>query len=255
MFDTHAHVHDKAFDSDRDAMLERAREAGVARILTIGTDLATSRDAREIAVRYGLEYAIGIHPHEAKDAPDDLAAAFDAFIASSPAPPRAIGEMGLDYYYDHSPRDVQTGVLAKGIAYARERGYPAIFHQRDAFEDFVNVLREQAPGGLRGVVHCFTGTPGEARTLVDEFGLYLGIGGVVTFKNAQGLRDAVVAVGLDKLILETDAPYLAPVPHRGSRNEPAFVAETAAALAALFGTSVERVVSRTTASAAALFGT
>jgi TatD DNase family protein len=254
MFDTHAHVHDKAFDLDREAVLERAREAGVERILTIGTDLASSRDAREVALRYGLDYAIGIHPHEAKDAPADLAEAFDAFIAGSQKAPRAIGEMGLDYYYDHSPRDVQREVLAKGIRYARERGFPAIFHERDAFADFVAVLRAEAPHGLRGVVHCFTGDTAAARVLVEDFGLYLGIGGVMTFKNAQALRDAVAAVGLDHVILETDAPYLAPVPHRGRRNEPAFVAATAAAMAGIFGTSVERVVTRTNASATALFG-
>jgi TatD DNase family protein len=254
MFDTHAHVHDKAFDPDREAVLERAREAGVERILTIGTDLATSHDAREIAVRYGLDYAIGIHPHEAKDAPADLAGAFDAFIAASPKPPRAIGEMGLDYYYDHSPREVQRDVLAKGIRYARKRGFPAVFHERDAFVDFVEVLRAEAPQGLRGVVHCFTGDTAAARLLVDEFGLYLGIGGVVTFKNAQGLRDAVAAVGLEHVILETDAPYLAPVPHRGRRNEPAFVAATAAVVAGLFATSVKTVAAKTNASAIGLFG-
>jgi TatD DNase family protein len=254
MFDTHAHVHDKAFDIDREAVLTRAREAGVERILTIGTDLATSRDAREIAVRYGLDYAIGIHPHEAKDAPADLAVAFDAFIAASPKPPSAIGEMGLDYYYDHSPRELQRHVLAEGIRYARERGFPSVFHERDAFADFVEVLRAEVPQGLRGVVHCFTADTAAARVLVDEFGLYLGIGGVVTFKNAGTLREAVLAVGLEHVILETDAPYLAPVPHRGSRNEPAFVAATAAALAALFETSVDVVVAQTNASAAALFG-
>ena len=162
--------------------------------------------------------------------------------------------MGLDYYYDHSPRELQRSVLETQLAYARSRDLPAVFHQRDAFDDFVSVLRSAAPDGVRGVVHCFTGDVAQARLLVEEFGLRLGIGGVVTFKGAQELRDAVLGVGLEHVILETDAPYLAPVPHRGRRNEPAFVAATAAALAALFGTSVVAVAERTSENARALFG-
>ena len=234
-------------------MLLKARWAGVTRILTIGTDIATSRDAREVAVRYGLDYAIGIHPHEAKDAPADLASAFDE-LASGEKKPVAIGEMGLDYYYDHSPRDVQQTVLAAQLAYAGSRNMPAIFHQRDAFDDFVQVLRDHAPAGLRGVVHCFTGDTEQARVLVRDFGLRLGIGGVMTFKTAESLRSAILDVGLDNLILETDAPYLAPVPHRGQRNEPAYVAATAEALAKLFGVSAIEVADRTTRTAEELFG-
>jgi TatD DNase family protein len=255
MFDSHAHIHDPAFESDREAMLERARAAGVDRILTIGTDLATSRAARETAVRYGLDYAIGVHPHEAKDAPADLAAALDALLAESQAKrPAAIGEMGLDYYYDHSPHEHQQVVLTMQLRYALERGMPAVFHQRDAFDDFVTILRAEGAGGMRGVVHCFTDGPEQARTLVRDFGLYLGIGGVLTFKSAGSVRDAVALVGLDHIILETDCPYLAPVPYRGRRNEPAFIAATAAALADTLGTTVEDVVARTSHNAAALFG-
>jgi len=255
MFDTHAHIHDPSFDSDRPEMLARAREAGVQRILTIGTDLDDSRRAQETARRYGLGYAIGIHPHEAAGAPENLAAAFDALVAEGgDAPPRAIGEMGLDYYYDHSPRDVQRRVLALQLRYALDRGFPAVFHQRDAFEDFVTVLREVAGGPIRGVVHCFTGTPAQARTYVDEFGLRLGIGGVATFKTAQNVRDAVLDVGLDHVVLETDCPYLAPVPHRGNRNEPAFIAATAALLGTLFSLDVAEIAARTSATARDLFG-
>jgi TatD DNase family protein len=253
MFDTHAHIHDPAFDDDREAMLARAREAGVERIITIGTDVPDSARARDAALRYGLDYAIGIHPHEAESAPDDIAAAFDALVAAAERPPRAIGEMGLDYYYDHSPRDVQRTVLLAQLAYVRERDVPAIFHQRDAFDDFVAVVREHGTG-LRGVVHCFTGNAEQAKVLTGEFGLKLGIGGVATFKNAGALRDAIVAVGLDHLILETDCPYLAPVPYRGKRNEPAFVAATAETLSTLFATPASDIVARTTANATDLFG-
>ena len=258
MFDTHAHVHDPAFDADRDARLARARAAGVTRILTVGTDVANSAAAQAAAARYGLDYAVGIHPHEAGDAPDDIAATFDALIAAGTSAPRAIGEMGLDYYYDHSPRDAQRRVLAAQMRYASERGYAAIFHLRDAFDDFATVFaaHERAGAGapLRGVVHCFTGDAEQAKRLTGEFGLFLGIGGVATFKSAQGVRDAVVAVGLQHIILETDCPYLAPVPHRGSRNEPAFLAATAALLADLFALPAPELIARTTANAVSLFG-
>jgi TatD DNase family protein len=253
MFDTHAHVHDAAFDTDRDAMLARARAAGVTRILSVGTDLETSKAAADVAARYGLDYSIGIHPHDAAGAPDDLAAAFDALAAGAAHAPRAIGEMGLDYYYDHSPRDRQRAVLAAQLRYAAERGLPAIFHQRDAFDDFDAVLAEHGRG-IRGVVHCFTGNTEQAKRMTGEYGLFLGIGGVATFKTAQQVRDAVLAVGLEHIILETDCPYLAPVPHRGSRNEPAFIEATAALLAKLFGIAPAEIVSRTTENAVSLFG-
>ncbi|MBD5657504.1 MAG: TatD family hydrolase [Candidatus Eremiobacteraeota bacterium] len=254
MFDTHAHIHDPAFDIDRDDMLARARGAGVDRIMAIGTDLADSRRAQTVAHRYGLAYAIGIHPHEAEGAPDDIAAAFDAIVAEGTTPPRAIGEMGLDYFYNHSPKAAQQRVLIAQLRYARERGIPAVFHQRDAFDDFIDILRAEGGEPVTGVVHCFTGTPAEAKTLVEEFGLHLGIGGVATFKNAQNVRDAVVAVGLDRIVLETDCPYLAPVPHRGSRNEPAFIVATAARLADLFSIATAELAARTSATARALFG-
>ncbi len=254
MFDTHAHVHVAAFDDDREAMLERASAAGITRIMTIGTDLADSERARDVAFAHDLDYAIGIHPHEAIDAPADISAAFDALVAAAERPPRAVGEMGLDYYYDHSPRDVQRSVLAAQLRYTLARGYPAVFHQRDAYGDFIDLLRAQKTAGLRGVVHCFTGDAGQARQLVDEFGLCLGIGGVVTFKTAENVRQAVRAVGLDAIVLETDCPYLAPIPHRGKRNEPAFLASTAAFVASLLGVSESTLGERTTANAEALFG-
>jgi TatD DNase family protein len=254
MFDTHAHVHAETYDGDRDEMLARARAAGIERIMTIGTDLPDSARAQRIALSCGLDYTIGIHPHETIDAPADIAAAFDALVAGAQRPPRAIGEMGLDYYYDHSPRDVQRAVLAAQLRYALAAGYPAVFHQRDAFDDFVATLRDHATPALRGVVHCFTGDAAQARMLVAEFGLRLGIGGVVTFKTADNVREAVRAVGVDAIVLETDCPYLAPIPHRGRRNEPAYMAATAAFVAELLGLGVGELTARTSATAAALFG-
>jgi TatD DNase family protein len=253
MFDTHAHIHGESFDADRDAALARARAAGVTRIQTVGCDVADSALALKVAAQFGLDASIGVHPHEAKDAPRDLAAAFDAVRAGADRAPSAIGETGLDYYYDHSPRDEQRRVLVAQLAYARTASLPLIFHQRDAFDDFVAVLRDGFSSPMRGVVHCFTGDAAQARLLVDEFGLKLGIGGVVTFKTAEGLREAVREVGLDHLILETDCPYLAPVPYRGKRNEPAFIAATAAKLAEVLETGLDEIVKRTTATALTLF--
>lgn len=252
LFDTHAHVHDAAYDADREAMMKRARDAGVERILTVGTDLVTSRRAAEIAAEFGLDYSVGVHPHEAKDAPAELSAALDALVGEGSERLCAIGEMGLDYYYDHSPRDRQRAVFVEQLRYARDRGLPAIFHLRDAFEDFVEIV-ECEGAGVRGVVHCFTGDA-EAARRITGFGFSLGIGGVMTFKNAVSLREAIRAVGLPALVLETDCPYLAPVPHRGRRNEPAYLSNVAAALAELLDSSVDEVVTRTTQTGEALFG-
>src|SRR5947209_15301440 len=172
MIDTHAHVHDRSFDEDRDAMLARARERGVNAGVRVGCDLEDSGRACEIAERHGLAATIGIHPHEAKDAPDDLPAAFDALRERYGARIVAVGETGLDYHYDHSPRDVQRAVLALQLAYARERGLPLVFHQREAHADFVAALRNGYDArAQRGIVHCFTGTPGEARVFAGGLGL------------------------------------------------------------------------------------
>lgn len=251
LIDTHAHIHDKAFDPDRDAVIERMRSAGVFSAVTVGCDLADTQRAFEAAERYDLRATAGIHPHEAKDAPSDIRAAFEPFLRNARI--AAVGETGLDYYYDNSPRDAQQRVLREQIAIARDASLPLVFHHRDAFEDFTAILRDEWREGMRGVVHCFTGDTLQARTYVDEFGLYLGVGGIVTFKTAQPIRDAVIAAGIDRVVLETDCPYLAPVPHRGERNEPAFLADTAKHLAELLQLPLDEIASRTTENAAKLF--
>jgi TatD DNase family protein len=252
MIDSHAHVHDAAFDADRDEVVRRARGAGVEAIVTVGCDLADSARAVEAASRYDLYASAGIHPHEARGAPLDVARAFAPLLAD----PRvvAIGETGLDFYYDHSPREAQERVLRAQIAVARARDLPLIFHVRDAHERTIEIVREERWPQMRGVVHCFTGNAVHANAYVEELGLLLGIGGVLTFKSAQALREAVKSVGIDPLVLETDCPYLAPVPMRGRRNEPAFVAHTAEALAQLLGLSPGAVGTRTSANARGLFG-
>lgn len=250
MIDTHAHVHDAAFNEDRPQMLQRARDCGIENIVTVGCDLDDTARAVACANEFGLYASAGIHPHEAKNMPPDLETAFAPFLAD----PRviAIGECGLDYYYGHSPRDAQIACMRAQIRLARERGYPVIFHHRDAYDDFVTVLREEFSAGMRGIVHCFTGTGEQARVYTGEFGLKLGVGGVITFKSAQQIRDAVAAVGLEHCILETDCPYLAPVPHRGKRNEPAYLADTAQALSTLLNVPPALVYERTDATARTL---
>lgn len=252
MIDTHCHIHDRKFDGERDAAVARARAAGVDAMITVGESVPDSARAIAVAQEYGCFAAAGIHPHEAKDAPATPAEALRPLLAQSPVV--ALGETGLDYYYDHSPRDVQRGVLRAQLRLARETEMPVIFHHRDAFEDFTAILREEWKIGMRGVVHCFTGTVEQAQTFVAEFGLLLGIGGVVTFANAQPLREAVRAAGVDRIVLETDAPYLAPVPMRGKRNEPAFIAHTAAMLCEILGVSLQDLIATTDRNARALFG-
>lgn len=252
LVDTHAHIHDRAFDEDRASVLSRMHATGVSQAITVGCDLADSERALGAARELGLLASAGIHPHEAKDAPEDLAAAFEPFLRDERVV--AIGETGLDYYYDHSPREIQQRVLREQIALARETGKPVIFHHRDAFEDFYAILRDEWLSGMKGVIHCFTGDTRQARIYVEEFGLYLGVGGVITFKTAQPIRDAVLATGVEHLILETDCPYLAPVPHRGQRNEPAYVAVTAQKLAELLSLGLDDVHAATTQNAQALFG-
>ena len=254
MIDTHCHLHDKQFELDREATIARARQCGISGMLAVGCDLDDSARAIALARRFELRASVGIHPHEAKDAPADAASAVAALSKDDCVV--AIGETGLDYYYDHSPRDAQARVLRAQICAARERKLPLVFHHRDAFDDFTAILRrDYDPATMRGVVHCFTGNEAQARTFVDEFGLALGIGGVLTFPNAQPLRDAVRIVGLSAIVLETDSPYLAPVPMRGHRNEPAFVAHTARKLAETLNVALAEVVAATDRNARALFGT
>jgi TatD DNase family protein len=252
LIDTHAHVHDKQFADDRAAMLERAKSAGVSRIITVGCDMGDTDRALQAAREFDLYASVGVHPHEAIDAPEDLQAAFAPYLSDERI--IAVGETGLDYYYDHSPREIQREVLRKQLRIGRESGKPLIFHHRDAFDDFVAILRDEFAPPMRGVIHCFTGDADQATTYVQEFGLFLGIGGIVTFKTAQQVRDGVLAVGLQHVILETDCPYLAPVPHRGKRNEPAFISETAKKLADLFERSYEDVCAITSENARTLFG-
>ncbi len=251
MIDTHAHIHGESFDEDRADVVARSKEADVSQIVTVGCDLADSQHALEVAREYRVFASVGIHPHEAKDAPADIGAVFEPFLQDRRIV--AIGETGLDYYYDHSPRDRQQHVLREQIRVAQKFGFPVIFHHRDAFDDFVSILREEWKPGMRGVVHCFTGDAEQAQTYVNQFGLLLGIGGVVTFNSAENVREAIRTVGIQWLVLETDCPYLTPAPHRGKRNEPMYIPVIAQKVAAVLGISVEQVSKITDENAMKLF--
>ncbi len=240
LVDSHCHLDYLAKDGDLEDVVERARAAGVGRMLTISTKLSEFEGVRAIAERYDEVFcSVGVHPHEAEGEGQRT----PGRLVELAAHPKVvgIGETGLDYYYEHSPREQQRDSFRAHIRAARETGLPLIVHSRDADEDTVAVLREgQAEGAFSGVIHCFTAGPGLAAAALD-MGLYISIAGIVTFKKAEELRATVAEVPLERLLVETDAPYLAPVPKRGKRNEPAFVAHTAAALAALKGIETEEL--------------
>ncbi len=251
LVDTHAHLDMKEYDGDRDAVVLRAREAGVSRIVSISTDAASAHETVGLAEKFeGVFASVGVHPHDAgKIRPGDL-----EDLLGLAAHPKVVawGEIGLDYHYDHSPRDVQREVFRRQVALARKAGLPLIIHTREADADTLTVLGEEGARELGGVFHCFSGDAALARAALD-MGFHVSFSGIVTFKKADALRDAARLIPSDRLLVETDAPYLAPVPHRGKRNEPARVALVAACLAEVRGASVEEVARATTENAVRLF--
>jgi len=250
--DSHAHLDGKQFDSDRDAVIARARAAGVETMIAIGNgDGPPTLDAGvRLAEKFPFMYAtIGVHPHEAKLA-DDAAFAEMERLARHPKV-IAWGEIGLDYFYDHSPRDTQQAVFSKQMELAAAAKLPIVIHCRpsndseDAWNDCLGMIEGQwAPHGLGGILHCFTGTWPQAKRALD-MGFMISFAGNITFPKALQIRDAALEVPLDRMLIETDCPYLAPVPNRGKRNEPAFVVETARKLGELRGLSAEQIGEQT----------
>ena len=236
LVDSHAHIDGEEYDADRDEVVARAHEAGVRAILNVGTGEPRS-GAFERAVRVAEEYenvyaAVGVHPHDAKLFDDEAAAQLRS-LALGNSSVIAWGEIGLDYHYDHSPRDVQREVFRRQLRIAREAGLPVIIHSREADDDTVSILREEKTGEYRrGIMHCFGGSQRMAESVM-ELGFMISFAGNVTFKKAEDLRDVARAVPLERLLIETDCPYLTPVPFRGRRNEPARVLEVAECLAGL----------------------
>ena len=252
LVDSHCHLDFPELSAELDEVVARARRAGIGLMITIGTKLTEFDRVRAIAERYDDIYcSVGIHPHEAGAEPEADAERL-ARLAEHPKVV-AIGETGLDYFYDHSPRDAQDRSFRAHIGAARLTGLPVIVHTRDADDDTAAILTEEMEkGAYPGLIHCFTSTQQLAEKAVD-LGLTISLSGIVTFKSAATLQATAAWVPADRLLVETDAPYLAPIPMRGRRNEPAFVVHTAAKVAALRGTSVEDLASTTTANVRRLF--
>jgi len=251
LIDSHAHLDGVKFADDREDVLRRAREAGVVATLTIGVDLASSERAVALATAHDELYAtVGVHPHDAARFDDADWPRLCALFTHAKV--RGVGETGLDYFYDFSPRERQQALFRRQLELAGDVGRPVVIHIRDAYDDAFALIAEVGlPAG--GVVHCFTGGPTECERAL-ALGLFVSIPGIVTFKNGDNIRAAVPLIPDDRLLVETDAPYLAPLPHRGRRNEPAYVVETARRVAELRGQSLAELASLTRANTCRLFG-
>ena len=245
LVDSHCHLDDEKFAADLDAVIARALAAGVERMMAIGT--GDGPPDLEVAIRladaHDCFYAtVGVHPHDAAKATPDTFTGLRALLSHPKV--RAIGEIGLDYHYDFSPREVQREVFAAQLRMAADAGKPIVIHTREAWEDTLSLIREH-PLPRGGIMHCFTGGPEQALQALD-LGFHLSFGGVLTFPKADNVREAARVTPVDRLLVETDAPYLAPAPHRGKRNEPAFLVETVRRLAAVRGVDEEEMAVATT---------
>jgi TatD DNase family protein len=245
-FDSHCHVHDDRMPGGTDTAVQAARDAGVTGMVTVGCDRPTSLAAIDVASRHADVWAtVGLHPHDAVQGVDTI-----ADLVDTPGIV-AVGEAGLDYYYDHSPRDLQREAFAAQIQLAHQHRLPLVIHTRDAWDDTFDVLAAEGTPE-RTIFHCFTGGPEEARRCL-EVGAFVSFSGIVTFPSATEVQAAALLVPLDRMLVETDAPYLAPVPHRGRRNQPAWVPHTARFVADLRGRPLDEVAAATTANGAAAF--
>lgn len=250
LVDSHAHLDFHQFDADRETVIERAQRAGLVAILNVGTNLRSSRASVAVAEEHDFVYAaVGVHPHDAKTV---TATVLDELRELARHPKVvAIGEIGLDYYRDLSPRPVQRQAFADQLALAAELGLPVVVHSRDAHEDVLAALQDWS--GIEGVLHSYSGGPGRLERVLG-LGFSVGISGPVTFPKADRLRTVAAAVPLDRLLVETDCPYLTPVPHRGKRNEPAYVQLVTQAVARARGASEGAVAQAAADNARRLFG-
>lgn len=249
IFDSHAHYDDEAFDADRDELLASLPELNVCAVVNAASDLSTARSGIALAEQYSFIWAAaGIHPHEAAKAPENAMEILRSLLRH----PRvvALGEIGLDYHYDFSPRDVQLDLFGRQLSLAAELDIPVIIHDREAHEDTLRLLRQYHP---RGVVHCFSGSAEMAREILS-LGMYIGLGGAVTFKNAKKPVEVAAMVPPDRLVLETDAPYMTPVPFRGTRCHSGFIAYTAARIAEIRGIKTDDILLLACENACRLYG-
>ena len=240
VFDTHAHYDDERFDADRDALLAALPGQGVELVLSAGSDMASSRVNVELAGRYDYLYAaVGVHPHSAKDFREEDLAQLESWAAHPKV--KAIGEIGLDYHYDFSPRAVQQEVLRRQMRLAQKVDLPIVFHDREAHADSLAICREIP---VRGVFHCFSGSVEMARELL-EMGYYLSFTGAITFKGARRALETIAMMPPERIMIETDAPYLTPVPYRGRRNDSTYVHLVAETIAQVRGMRTEQVIDLT----------
>lgn len=252
LFDTHCHLYDTVYDADRPAVLERARAAGIGRMLCPATDRQSSEACVELARHYdGIYAAVGIHPQEAgRVQPGDIEAI--RRMAEQEPSVVAIGEVGLDYHYDTPARDTQKEIFIEMIGLARDLDLPIDIHDREAHGDTMEILRQYGKG-LRGVFHCYSGSL-EMTTELIRMGFYFGFTGTVVFPNSKRAKQVASRIPMERILIETDSPYLTPPPYRGRRNEPAYVRYVAEEIARLRGLDVEYVISQTTANGLQVFG-
>ncbi|WP_042353280.1 TatD family hydrolase [Bacillus massiliigorillae] len=252
LFDTHAHLNAEQYEEDLEAVIERAQAEGVSKIVVVGFDKPTITKAMELAESYSFIYAsVGWHPVDAIDmTEDDL-----VWIEELAAHPKvvALGEMGLDYHWDKSPKEIQKEVFRKQIALAKRVKLPIIIHNREATQDIMNILKEEGAEEVGGIMHCFSGSAEIAKECI-KMNFYISFGGPVTFKNAKNVKEVAAQIPLDRLLVETDCPYLTPHPFRGKRNEPGYVKLVAEQIAELKNLSFEEIANITTENAKKLFG-
>lgn len=252
IFDSHAHYDDEAFDEDRDSLLPEIFKSGVSYIVNAGADIGLSKASVELSKKYEFLYpAVGIHPENADSFDDDSISTLKGLIRDNKKVV-AVGEIGLDYYYEGAERDVQKEVFEQQIKLALAEGLPVIVHDREAHGDTFDIIRKYHDKGLRGVLHCYSGSPEMALTYV-KLGFYIGFTGVITFKNAKKSLDVLKAVPLDSILIETDCPYLAPVPYRGKRNDSRNLVHVADKACEVLGLQYEYFVNVTCDNAKKLF--
>ncbi|WP_304340927.1 TatD family hydrolase [Metaclostridioides mangenotii] len=253
LFDSHAHLNDERFDEDRDELIKSLRENNVDLVVNPGADIETSKSAVELSNKYDFIYAaVGVHPHDVSELDDSAIETLREMVTKNNKVV-AIGEIGLDYYYDHSPREVQKEWFKKQILLANELKLPIIIHDRDAHADTFDIIKEYKSNEIGCVLHCYSGSVELAREYI-KMGCYISIPGTVTFKNSRKVREVAREITLDKLFIETDSPYMAPEPHRGKRNDPSLVAFVADKIAQEKGISYEEVCERTKENAKIFFG-
>lgn len=249
IFDSHAHYDSERYDEDRDIVLSQMPQNGICAVLNCASDVASAYKSIELSEKYPFMYAaVGVHPHEAEDVSEDYLSVLKELSKHEKVV--AIGEIGLDYHYDFSPRDIQKKVLCEQIELAKELSLPVVLHDREAHGDMYEILEKYRP---LGVMHCFSGSAELMRQSV-KLGLYIGLGGAVTFKNARVPLEVAAQVPLDRLLLETDAPYMTPVPYRGQRNDSKYIELVAEKIAEVRGITPEEVCTAAEENARRLFG-